>query len=868
MAPRSLPDAPRLNLREALSPDVVQQNLSADVPNLAGLGRASAALGGELDDIAARAAQTAGAEQAAADIAAGRGVTAKAAGLLGFSVKAESYNKVADAWLATQHKADLSQAMGEAFAANPDNPVKLEEAFGGVLKSVRPTGRAMVDAEVQGTFLTQRADFLARAAAGAKKAAEERGAAAFLQDLQDGEVNIGRVASGAPIDAQGGQRVSDAIRAMVQTLSKYGPKTPFKVGGIEFAASEDRMDALSPARMEPLIQQAVGQATSAWVLTQADRLPTEAAKREFAQQIRTRWEAGDPLFKVIDGGQMVTLQRQLEADGDRARASERAASIEAGQDVRQGIEAFRWGGDVNFDQLARRAAQSGDAGLVAEVDFYRKADPETRGVLHTVYARQLGLIGGGGDGAPVVVDAQGRPVPRGIRNNNPGNLEDGDFAKSLPGYAGSDGRFARFATPEAGVSAAQANLRGYFQKGFDTVAEVVGRWAPAKDGNDVKGYTARVAAALKVDPNAKLTEADIPRLANAMFGVESPGGAWDTPAGVKPGTPAYVAWAATREGFTSDPLKYALGGENRPAIAPVSVLVPEAAFAQGDAHQAWSTSLQERAKLGRSLASIYGVAPRILTNQERDFYKARVEADPQQAVALAIVAKDALGAGDALAFMRELGDTPGQASAHLHIADLAVTSPGFAKAAAQGIAYMAEGAKLPDDKARDIRVAFEDARHGVPGDLSIAAERVAMAAALNDFRSGADRPASYYLKGALGGTARDGHMFGGPATVNGALTVVPRWLNPQYADDALEAVGTSWAAQGIGPVWANGEPVSGREMARMRMQLTPNGTYRLINPKTGNPLRNRQGRPMEIDFDRLRTFVATSLGPKAARGGD
>src|ERR1700745_3350557 len=37
--------------------------------------------------------------------------------------------------------------------------------------------------------------------------------------------------------------------------------------------------------------------------------------------------------------------------------------------------------------------------------------------------------GGGGAGAP-----------RGVRNNNPGNIEDGEFAKSQPGYMGSDGR--------------------------------------------------------------------------------------------------------------------------------------------------------------------------------------------------------------------------------------------------------------------------------------------------------------------------------------------------------------------------------------------------------------------------------------------
>ena len=50
-------------------------------------------------------------------------------------------------------------------------------------------------------------------------------------------------------------------------------------------------------------------------------------------------------------------------------------------------------------------------------------------------------------------------APRGIRNNNPLNIEDGDFARSQPGYVGSDGRFAQFQTPQHGVAAADSLLR-------------------------------------------------------------------------------------------------------------------------------------------------------------------------------------------------------------------------------------------------------------------------------------------------------------------------------------------------------------------------------------------------------------------------
>lgn len=105
------------------------------------------------------------------------------------------------------------------------------------------------------------------------------------------------------------------------------------------------------------------------------------------------------------------------------------------------------------------------------------------------------------DGTPVADASQ----PRGIRNNNPLNIEDGAFAQSQPGYAGSDGRFAKFAAPEHGVGAANSLLDSYQKNhGLNTVAGIVGRWAPAGDNNDTGAYAAHVAQQLGIDPNAPI----------------------------------------------------------------------------------------------------------------------------------------------------------------------------------------------------------------------------------------------------------------------------------------------------------------------------------------------------------------------------
>jgi hypothetical protein len=120
----------------------------------------------------------------------------------------------------------------------------------------------------------------------------------------------------------------------------------------------------------------------------------------------------------------------------------------------------------------------------------------------------FGAIGPGASYAkPVsnIVPGPDMQLPRGIRNNNPLNIEAGPFTQGLPGFAGSDGRFAKFQMPEQGVGAANSLLDVYQnQHGLNTVAGIIGRWAPAGE-NDTRGYVASVAGRLGVDPNQPLT---------------------------------------------------------------------------------------------------------------------------------------------------------------------------------------------------------------------------------------------------------------------------------------------------------------------------------------------------------------------------
>ena len=95
-------------------------------------------------------------------------------------------------------------------------------------------------------------------------------------------------------------------------------------------------------------------------------------------------------------------------------------------------------------------------------------------------------------------------LPRGFRNLNPGNIEDGPFARRQPGYSGGDGRFARFDNMENGLNAQSALLQSYGNKGLNTLNAIVNRYAPASDHNNTAAYAGFLSKRLGIAPDAPL----------------------------------------------------------------------------------------------------------------------------------------------------------------------------------------------------------------------------------------------------------------------------------------------------------------------------------------------------------------------------
>lgn len=96
--------------------------------------------------------------------------------------------------------------------------------------------------------------------------------------------------------------------------------------------------------------------------------------------------------------------------------------------------------------------------------------------------------------------------PVGLRNNNPGNLIK--TSNTWDGEIKGDGRFSSFATPEHGLRALCKNLLAYNKRGYTTVEQIIGRWAPPNE-NDTAAYTAAVSRALGVPADKRLDLTDI-----------------------------------------------------------------------------------------------------------------------------------------------------------------------------------------------------------------------------------------------------------------------------------------------------------------------------------------------------------------------
>lgn len=90
-------------------------------------------------------------------------------------------------------------------------------------------------------------------------------------------------------------------------------------------------------------------------------------------------------------------------------------------------------------------------------------------------------------------------LPRGIRNQNPGNIRKTKIA--WKGKVPSpDGEFEQFISPEMGIRAIAKDILTGYRRGDDTVAKIIAAWAPPSE-NNTAAYVKTVAAHVGVLPD-------------------------------------------------------------------------------------------------------------------------------------------------------------------------------------------------------------------------------------------------------------------------------------------------------------------------------------------------------------------------------
>lgn len=129
----------------------------------------------------------------------------------------------------------------------------------------------------------------------------------------------------------------------------------------------------------------------------------------------------------------------------------------------------------------------------------------------------------------LATSAKALELPRGFRNNNPGNIR-----KSKDPWQGlaplqPDREFASFVSPVMGIRALAVVLRTYFERyNLDTIAEIINRWAPPKNHagefeNNTGSYVAAVAKSMGRKANERLDlfqYADLAPLVRAIIAHE------------------------------------------------------------------------------------------------------------------------------------------------------------------------------------------------------------------------------------------------------------------------------------------------------------------------------------------------------------
>lgn len=127
----------------------------------------------------------------------------------------------------------------------------------------------------------------------------------------------------------------------------------------------------------------------------------------------------------------------------------------------------------------------------------------------------LAMLIAGGAALAALPSSSG--TPRGIRNNNPLNIE---ARESWVGQVGDDGRFIIFETPLHGFRAAGRIMKTKKGRGVRTIESIINEWAPDNE-NHTKNYINFVSDTAGYPADMVLNDAAYPAVIAAMVQMEN-----------------------------------------------------------------------------------------------------------------------------------------------------------------------------------------------------------------------------------------------------------------------------------------------------------------------------------------------------------
>lgn len=143
----------------------------------------------------------------------------------------------------------------------------------------------------------------------------------------------------------------------------------------------------------------------------------------------------------------------------------------------------------------------------------KKSDPELNGPIPAFHTR--GMDSRKIETTPAIQKSPATGT-RGMRNNNPSNIKYSAFARSHGAVGKDSDGFAIFPSMASGEAATQALLGIYLSSGRNTPSKVISSWAPSNE-NNTPAYIASVSKQTGLGADQKLSAADIPKLARAIY---------------------------------------------------------------------------------------------------------------------------------------------------------------------------------------------------------------------------------------------------------------------------------------------------------------------------------------------------------------